>query len=228
MKTKKNLYFEKWWIPILTYLGIFVVFFIGTKLERNWIINFSAILVIINFFASLITVVKFLKKGKWYFIFPIIGLGLIVIIWTFLFFALGNIDYYGANKIIPENIKIHEPINSNSVKYLNSNSGLRISGFGGSYSFHIKYSFKEKGHFYLKAYEITSNERLSEKQLNKKLFSVNTLEEKLYEGWFKIYEGSQNYKYACRIELWFKPLNNENEYKITEENFKISGWESSW
>jgi len=230
MRTKQNQYFEKWWIPVLVYLGIFAIFFIGAKLERNWIINFSGILVIINFLASTITGIRCIKKGKWYFLFPIMGVGLIVVVSTFILFAIGNIDYYGANKKIPENIKIYDPYNFSpkSVKYLNSNSGLRISGYGGSYSFYIKYSFKEKGNFYLKAYEITSNERLSEKKLNKRLYSVNTLEEKLYKGYFKIYEGSQNHQYACRIELWFKPLDDKDEYKVTEQNFKITGWESSW
>ncbi|MBC2845224.1 hypothetical protein [Winogradskyella flava] len=228
MKTKKNyLYFNKWWVPLLIYIGIFGIFLIGTFLKRNWITNLSFILSILNIIGSIMTI--FISKGKWYFRILIFFSGIFVLLFTFIL-AYQTPDYYGANKKIPENIKIYDAneFSAKSSKYLNSNSGLRISGYGGSYSFHIKYSFREKGHFYLKAYEVTSNKRLSKKQLDKRLFKVETLEEKLYENWLKIYEGSQNYKYACRLELWFKPINNKNEYKITEQNFIITGWESSW
>ena len=82
-----------------------------------------------------------------------------------------------------------------------------------------------KGNFYIKAFEVTSNDHLSADRMKiKSKVNVENLESKLYSGEIMIYEGSWGDKYGARIELWFEPLNGSKDYKITERNYIVEGW----
>jgi len=83
----------------------------------------------------------------------------------------------------------------------------------------------ESGYFYIKAFELTSNDRLSgDRMKERSKIKVKTLGKEQYEGEFTIYEGSWGDKYGSRIELWFQPSKGKNEYKITERNYIVEGW----
>ena len=135
-------------------------------------------------------------------------------------------DYYGANKKIPENIEISEPISEKPTKeqFDKYNLILSHSVQPGIYSYYTDYQSKENGYFFIKAFEITSNDRLSADRIkNKSKIQVDNFLQGEYEGEFTIYEGSWGDKYGSRIELWFQPLNGK-EYKIIERNFIVEGW----
>jgi hypothetical protein len=83
---------------------------------------------------------------------------------------------------------------------------------------------------YLKAYEITNENRLSASDFKKysnewigwsddpsQLFFSNTH--------FTIYEGDWGKPYAARFEVWFVPDSGGPERKMIEKNFKIEGWQ---
>jgi len=95
----------------------------------------------------------------------------------------------------------------------------------GIYIYYTDYQPKENGYFYIKAFEITSNDRLSADRIKERSkIIVENLEKDEYQGEFTIYEGSWGDKYGSRIELWFQPSNGKDEYKITERNFIVEGW----
>ena len=95
----------------------------------------------------------------------------------------------------------------------------------GIYNYYTTYKPKELGRFFIKAYEITSNDRLSEKRITtESKIVVKDLNESLFSGKFTIYEGSWGDKYGARIELWFKPNSTKKEYKILEKNYIVEGW----
>ena len=136
-------------------------------------------------------------------------------------------DYYGANKKIPENIEINEPVSDKPTKeqYDKYDLILGHSFQPGIYSYYTDYQPKESGYFYIKAFELTSNDRLSgDRMRERSKIKVENLGKEKYEGEFTIYEGSWGDKYGSRIELWFHPLNGKDEYKITERNYIVEGW----
>ncbi|MCC8358919.1 hypothetical protein [Salinimicrobium sediminilitoris] len=95
----------------------------------------------------------------------------------------------------------------------------------GIYSYYTDHKPKEPGYFYIKAFEVTSNDRLSQEQMddNSKI-TVTDLDKEFYEGEFTIYEGSWGDKYAGRIELWFSPTTSNKDYRVTQRNYIIEGW----
>ena len=94
------------------------------------------------------------------------------------------------------------------------------------YNYYTNYQPKELGSFFIKAFEITSNDRLSEERMtNRSQILVENLNRQVYSGEFTIYEGSWGDKYGARIELWYKPANGNSEYKITQKNYIIEGWQ---
>jgi hypothetical protein len=107
---------------------------------------------------------------KWYFIFPQLGLA------AFLFYYVGIIltysppDYYGANKGIPENTGFSEPLDSlpTAIDFESYNLILTNYAQPRIYKYYTDYQPNETGYFYIKAFEITSNDRLSEDRMKEK------------------------------------------------------------
>ena len=60
---------------------------------------------------------------------------------------------------------------------------------------------------------------------NRSQILVENLNRQVYSGEFTIYEGSWGDNYGARIELWYKPANGNSEYKITQKNYIIEGWQ---
>jgi hypothetical protein len=170
----------------------------------------------------------------------LISVGLIVLLAIGLFF--GSIWYYSWQDSKFYDIKIPEGENyQNPTEYLNNQQvdslkALKInsvkieiigSGYGG-YDFYMWHKPTEKGEIYIKAFEITKNQRLSEWKLTNR--TKNTITElsddfKVYTGRTVIDEGTFEKYYPVRFELWFKSFQDGTERKLTEKSYLIDGWD---
>ncbi|MCF7789597.1 MAG: hypothetical protein K9N47_25965 [Prosthecobacter sp.] len=106
---------------------------------------------------------------------------------------------------------------------------LRKSFQGGLYNAQIRCNPGAPGRIYLKAFEITQNDRLSEDRLAAATNewvggSEDPTEQFFSETHFTIYEGDWGQYYGARFEVWFDPDDHSGERKLLERNFKIEGW----
>lgn len=219
-------YFLVWWIPILSYLIPFLVFFLGNVLKKDLLIEISLALFFLNVLGNVISAIVQIAIKKWYFLFPQILITGFLFVFVSIYFTFSAPDYYGANKEIPKGIEIYEPnIKEPTVKDFEAFNLILTSSFQpGMYHYFTNYIPTENGFFFLKAFEITSNNPLSSERMKiRSKVTVENAETKIYSGEFVIYEGSWGDKYGARIELWFEPLHGK-EYKITERNYIIEGW----
>ncbi|MDP8051478.1 hypothetical protein [Pasteurella atlantica] len=226
-------YFKVWWIPILFYLVPFFLFNLGNTFKSNLLLEWSDITFLINFLGSFIAAISIIWKKPCFsllqIIFSLFFLHIILVIDLFG----ARPDYYGVNKEIPENIEIGHPILYKSCPTLEElkKSDLIIADSfqGGLYTYFTDYQPTETGYFYLKAFEVTSNDSLSDKRLphQSKILVNDLTRNELYSlgKSFTIYEGSWGDYYGARFELWFVPSNGNPEYKITERNYIIEGWQ---
>jgi hypothetical protein len=111
----------------------------------------------------------------------------------------------------------------------NGDPGIILSGRGGIYYAEIRINPGEPGMIYLKAFEITTNHRLSSKRLKDKSnertgWSTDSNEKFLSSTRFTIYEGDSKQYYGARFEVWFVPDSGEPERKLLDKNFRIEGW----
>ncbi len=170
----------------------------------------------------------------------LISAGLLVLLNIGLFF--GSIWYYSwrdskfYNIEIPDGEDYEKPIEYldnkelNSLKSLIVNSEkLQIVGTGyGGYDFYMWHKPTEKGEIYIKAFETTKNQRLSERKLTNR--TKNTISElsddyKLFTGSTVIDEGTFEKYYPVRFELWFKSAEDGTEKKLIEKSYLIDGWD---
>jgi hypothetical protein len=136
---------------------------------------------------------------------------------------------------MPENIILFEPnmnIRPDSIlKATRKNLDFELynSFQSGLYEYDIWLSKIDSGIVYLKAFEITQNNRLSMERLTaRSSIRVGNKSEELKrfgtKDHFTIYEGDWGKPYAARFEIWFKP-DNGNKRKLSEKNYKIEGWQ---
>jgi hypothetical protein len=220
-------YFRIWWIPILCYLIPFTIFVIGNTLKSDNIIDLSLLIFFLNILGNLISSIIQVVIRKWYFIIPQIGISIFLYYSVSIYFLFLPPDYYGANKTIPKNIEIAIPIEKEPTKTELKKYDLILSSSfqPGIYNYYTAKKPTELGNFYIKAFEINSNDKLSEERIKiSSKIKVENIESKIYSGEFTIYEGSWGDKYAARIELWFEPSNKNKDYKIAERNYLIEGW----
>lgn len=146
-------------------------------------------------------------------------------------------DFFADNLKIPENIKFEKPITLNqNSKYQNIKSSktdlILLDGLqGGIYKFKIFLPKIEKGKVYLKIYEITKNEILSEDDIKRRseievYNPTNEIKEFEPKDDFFVYEGDWDQFYGSRIEVWFRPEDNpKKERKLFSKNYIIQGWQ---
>lgn len=226
MKQLKK-YFTIWWIPLISYVFPISIFYIALSLRNDLLVDMSIVVFMLNVVGNLISAIVQVVTKKWYFLFPQIIITLILYFLFLTYLALSNPDFYGANKTIPTNIEIYKPISEEIVEIdLTENDFILQQSFQpGVYNYFTSYKPKTLGTFYIKAYEITSNDRLSDERItNASSVVIQKMEDKSYSGKFTIYEGSWSDEYAARIELWFKPKNTSEEYKVSEKNYIVEGW----
>ena len=171
---------------------------------------------------------------------------LLVIIGLLLILALGYFFgsswYYSAHegkfsnielaeghgfKIAPENLTAVQTDSLESIQAQDNKIEIVGSGYTG-YDFYMWHQPTEKGELYIKAFEVTTNERLSSDELTERtMHSIREFSSKykLYKGQSVIYEGAFEKYYPARFELWFKSSKNGTEQKLTEKTYLIDGWD---
>ena len=220
-------YFTIWWIPFATNFLAIGIFFLGTLLRRDWLIDLSLIVFLVNIIGTIISSIVQVVNRKWYFIFPQLGLAAFLFFCLVIIFTYAPPDYYGTHKEIPTNIDFSTPLNSSpKAEEFIEHDFVLINDFQpGLYLYQTDHKPNRKGHFYVKAFEITSNDRLSgERMQSRSKIIVDNLEPQIWKGEFTIYEGDWGDKYGSRMELWYQPSNGA-EYKVEERNFIIEGWQ---
>jgi hypothetical protein len=170
----------------------------------------------------------------------LISLGLLVLVAIGLFF--GSIWYYSWQDSkfydieIPEGENYQKPTEYLNNKQLDSLKNLAVdserieiigTGYDG-YDFYMWHKPTEMGEIYIKAFELTKNQRLSEWKLTNR--TKNTITElsdnfKVYTGRTVIDEGTFEKYYPVRFELWFKSEKDGAEKKLTEKSYLIDGWD---
>jgi|SRR5690554_1672676 len=170
----------------------------------------------------------------------LISLGLLVLLAIGLFF--GSIWYYSWQDSkfydieIPDGENYQKPTEYLNNKQLDSLKNLTVdserieiigTGYGG-YDFYMWHKPTEMGEIYIKAFETTKNQRLSEWKLTNR--TKNTISElsddyKLFTGRTVIDEGTFEKYYPARFELWFKSEKEGTEKKLTEKSYLIDGWD---
>lgn len=169
-----------------------------------------------------------------------ISLGLLVLVAIGLFF--GSIWYYSWQDSkfydieIPEGENYQKPTEYLNNKQLDSLKNLAVdserieiigTGYDG-YDFYMWHKPTEMGEIYIKAFELTKNQRLSEWKLTnrtKNLISELSDDYKLFTGRTVIDEGTFEKYYPARFELWFKSEKDGAEKKLTEKSYLIDGWD---
>ena len=220
-------YFTIWWIPIATNFLAIGIFFIGTLFKRDWLIDLSLIVFFVNIIGTIISSIVQIIIRKWYFIFPQLGLAAFLFYYVVIIMTYSPPDYYGAHKEIPENVDFSNPLDSLPTNEdFRENNFVLINNFQpGLYLYQTDYIPTETGHFYVKAFEINSNHRLSGERMKvRSKVVVDNLESQIWKGEFTVYEGDWGDKYGSRMELWYQPSNGQ-EYKVEERNFIIEGWQ---
>ena len=111
----------------------------------------------------------------------------------------------------------------------NGDPGIVLGGRRGIYYATIWINPGEPGTIYLKAFEITTNHRLSARRLQDKSnertgWSTDLTQKFLSSTRFTIYEGDAKQFYGARFEVWFVPDSGDSERKLLEKNFRIEGW----
>jgi hypothetical protein len=148
-------------------------------------------------------------------------------------------DFFAKDLEIPKNIKFEKPINPNKSPTSGSHkitdkkeTFFLYEGFQpGMYQYEIFLNKIEKGTVYLKIYEITKNQILSEIYVteNSKIQvynSTNELKRHLLKDNFTVYEGNWDEFYGSKIEVWFQPDDKkQKERKLLSKNYIIQGWQ---
>lgn len=219
-------YFLIWWIPIIAYLIPYFIFELGMILKKDNVVDLALGIFYLNVLGNIISAIVQIVIKKWYLLFPQMIVSAFLFFSVSMFFTFSPPDFYGADKTIPKNIKFETPVDKEITAQDLKLNDFRLAEISqpGIYNFYTNQQPKEAGYFYIRAFEITSNDRLSEERINERSkIVVGKPSETIYTGQFTIYEGSWGDKYGARIELWYKP-NNDKEYKVNQKNYIVEGW----
>ncbi|MEM1408019.1 MAG: hypothetical protein AAGG59_14660 [Bacteroidota bacterium] len=222
-----RLYLGKWWIPISSYFLVIIIFWLGTIFRRDWIIDLSLAVLYLNMLGNVMSSIVQIMSKRWYLAIPQLGISVFLFCFTGFIFMFSPPDYYGASKTIPKDMVIDEPLDEvpNHYQFKEHDLILADSIQPGIYLYFTNYNPERNGFFYIKAFEITTNDRLSKDRINRiSRIEVNIKDKSNFNGKFTVYEGSWGDKYGARIELWFKPVGNQKEYLVAQRNYIIEGW----
>lgn len=141
-------------------------------------------------------------------------------------------DYYADSLEIPEGIEINIPKEETYAHHNPENNHFELYNYKqpGLYTYDLWLSKIDNGKVFLKVYEITKNDRLSEHRLTKESevivgHSKDIIQKYSTNNYFTIYEGDWGKPYAARFEVWYKNDKSNKEIKLLEKNYKIEGWQ---
>ena len=238
-------YKEKWFVPII-FAGLCgIIGLLTISIQNEIIFYFSLGLPFFALLASgLFGIIRIIKKKYKTGILQIALTGIMGFIGLYfisIFLMFYPYDFYADSLEIPENIEINIPkgetfgysetTDLEPIHIPKENDFELYNSFQpGLYTYDIWLSKIDSGKIYLKAYEITKNDRLSEYGLrmrseiivghsNDSLFKYETTDH------FTIYEGDWGKPYVARFEVWYKKNDSSKEIKLLEKNYKIEGWQ---
>lgn len=226
-------FFNSWWKPLVLTLFLFIIYFLGIKIRNHTINSHFPEFILTSILLILISIIVHLFNRKWKMAIFQLLIG-IFYFFSLVIFLIGEPDFYADDLIIPKDISINRPLDFNSKKAVDSLNVIPFDNLKfelansfqpGLYEYYLWYKPQEKGLVYLKAYEITKNDLLSEPRLSKRTQAV-VLKNKstLIHKRLTIYEGEWNYPYAARFEVWFKSEKDNVNKKLIEKNYIIEGW----
>lgn len=228
---------RRWYISIIIMILGFVITFLGIQTPNEIIFNLSLLIFYGSFLFSLIFGIKrFLRKEYLKGFLQTLGtviIGAVSFSYLSLILMFYPYDFFANNLSIPKNIKFEKPI-SQDTKLKTSIKPCFILYDDiqpGIYKYELYLNKIEKGKVYLKIYEITNNQILSEKDIEKRsLIEVYNPNSKLKKfglnNDFMIYEGDWGQLYGSRIEIWFRSdLKNQPERKLMTKYYIIQGWQ---
>ena len=133
----------------------------------------------------------------------------------------------------PTEAQLRSQLPIDSIKQGQPSISLRKAEREGVYQTSIWSNPGEQGYLFLKAFEITTGQQLSQKSLDQTSkeiigWSENPSELFLSNTVFTIDEGDWGQDYAARFEVWFSPKSGGLDRKLFEENFVIQGFDSSF
>ena len=169
----------------------------------------------------------------------LIGSGLVA---TLLVIVVGSEFYYQHrdrkfyNITIPSDIPFNKPIGHLTFAQLDSLKNLKVleekleiqgDGYSG-YEFYVWHRPITAGSIYIKAYEYTTGERLSDWKLsNRTRHTIGSVSDKykLYTSKTVIDEGTFYKYYPVKFEVWFDPGNGTHETQLLSKLYIIDGWD---
>lgn len=116
------------------------------------------------------------------------------------------------------------PMNEGEKPHFRLYNGMQ----GGMYIMDILCNPGEPGTLYIRANEITTGTKLSEKRILNRAVRIfgNEQPNELFPCKidFTIYEGNWEQYYGAHIEVWFKPDSGGQDRKLFEDDYKVEGW----
>lgn len=219
----------------------FAITFFGLQIPNEIVFNMSLGTFYVSFIFSLVfAIIRLFKKDYLKGTLQIAGtliIGGVSFLFLSLLLFLYPFDFFANNLRVPKNVEFEKPkplYQNDTVKLekVDNEDFILYDGIQpGIYKYDIYLNQIEKGKVYLKVYEITQNQILSEEDIENKS-SINvynpTPELKRYQlkDDFTVYEGNWDQFYGSRIEVWFRSNSkNRTERKLMSKNYIIQGWE---
>jgi hypothetical protein len=239
-KRLRDSFFGNWKIPLVAYVAALKAFLVLGLLGSSLSEAIGSVLLCVGLLLLVYSAIDQFRKKRWV---PMSVTLLVMLggtIVTFLLYALLSTfvtmvdgDHWADDLTIPDGIELHEPMETlpfttDSAEAV-SDLVLFKAAEPGTYYYSVRVKGLEPGSIYLKAYEITQEERLSAESLEARSMlelhsPVNEFTTFRLERSFKIYEGDWGKYYAARFEVWHRPSEGGIEKKLFEKNFKIEGW----
>jgi energy-coupling factor transporter transmembrane protein EcfT len=229
---------ERWNNSVIVCVFIAFLCFWGLSIPNRYILYTCCFLPFIFLLITFILgIIRIVKKDYLKGILQILSTVILAVL-TYGYFSFALMfypyDFFAEGLKIPDNIKFEKPLKLNDTKdKINTNQQdfILYDYFqSGIYKYDLFLNKIEKGKVYLKIFEITKNQKLSERSIKEESqieVENKTDELKRFElkDEFTIFEGDWGQFYGARIEVWFKPDDiNKPERKLMIKNYIVQGW----
>lgn len=244
MKEFLSDFFVDWKKPVMVYVSTVIILFLSFIIDFVVFSNIAFVLFLLAMALLALgcfyhLIFKDRKSGI------TLGLtfisGIVIIGYITVAYIVTNVidgDHYADNLTIPTNVKYDSlidrvyPYDKAAIEAKRKATDFQLyrAGQPGRFEYDVWLSGMMHGEVYLRAYELTYNDRLSASRMTKasKLTvdcNSDTATEKFSSNEFAVYEGDWGKRYAARFELWFVPADESDEKKLMEKNYIIEGWQ---
>jgi hypothetical protein len=234
----KKLFLKYWWsLPLLMVVLMLTLLLLFTTVPTFFesVVGILLVLTLVAIIASWI--VLGIHRQWWKCLASIVSsiLSFLCLGSMLVMFSLSSPDGFARKHPISEGLAYHIPLEENAegpvvTDSLDTENFLQIwNDFqGGIYRYDFYYPALPAGEIFLRCYEATKNEPLSEDRLPARsivqidsTFSSSKLVDKKE---FTIYEGDWGEYYAARSEVWYREGSIGPERKLMEKVYRVEGW----